>query len=139
MKKLPYLFFLFCFGCTHEPAPPAVHIHLVNNNHSVKFTGLNYAITSEINRDSIQSDWQSLIPVYRMPADTDLKDYQPAQPGLYQIIDRAMVFTPDTPFQKGNFYFLRYYKFAEGKSVMDYLRGEKKLGNNQYIDLIFKI
>ncbi len=138
MKK-PALFFLFiCFGCTRQPEKPAVHINLVNNNRSVKFTGLDYAIISEINRDLTPGTWQNLIPVYQMPADTELKEYQPVQPGVYQIIDSAVVFTPDTPFVNGKTYFMRYYKFAEGKSLMDYIKDKRKLGSTAYTDLMFK-
>ena len=139
MKKIiVWLFPMLCVGCTHQPSAPAVHINLVNNNRSIRFTGLDYAIISEINRDAIPGIWQSLIPVYRMPADTDLKNYQPAQPGVYQIIDSAVVFTPDTAFIKGKAYFMRYYEFGEGKSVMDYFEHHIKLGGTKYIDLIFK-
>jgi hypothetical protein len=138
MKKLFCLFLLFCFGCGHQPKSPTVHINLFNNNRSVKFKGLDYAIISEINRDSIQGAWQSLIPVYRMPADTDLKDYQPAQPGVYKIADSAVVFSPDTPFIKGKTYFMRYYQFGEGRSISGYIRGRNKLQDMPYTDLIFK-
>jgi len=137
MKKLSCLFLLLCFGCGHQPKAPAVHINLVNNR-SLKIKGFDFAIISEINRDSIQGAWQSLIPVYRIPADTDLKDYQPAQPGVYEIVDSAVVFTPDTPFIKGKTYFVRYYQFGEGRSVTDYIRGRKKFQEMTYKDLIFK-
>ena len=139
MKKIiVWLFPMLCVGCTHQPSAPAVHINLVNNNRSIRFTGLDYAIISEINRDAIPGIWQSLIPVYRMPADTDLKDYQPLQSGVYQIAGSAVVFTPDTPFIKGKTYFVRYYQFGEGRSVTDYIRGRKKFQEMTYKDLIFK-
>jgi len=99
---------------------------------------MDYGIISEINRDSVPRVWQSLIPVYKLPADTDLKDYQPAQPGVYKIIDSAVVFTPDTPFINGKTYFMRYYKFDEGHSTMDFLKGSSRLRNVPYDDLIFK-
>ncbi len=78
MKKLVWLFLLICVGCTHQPKQPTVHIALINNNRSIEFKGLDDAITGELNRDSVPGIWQGLIPVYRMPADTDMKDYQPA-------------------------------------------------------------
>ncbi|HEY8780094.1 MAG TPA: hypothetical protein VIM16_00620 [Mucilaginibacter sp.] len=138
MKKALLWLLLFCFGCAHRPKAPAVYINMADSNRSVKFKGLDYAIISEINRDSVRAIWKSLLPVYRMPADTDMKDYQPIQPGKYQVTDSAIVFTPDTPFIKGRVYFMRYYQFGGGDSMWDYIRGKKRLGGLRYIDLIFK-
>jgi hypothetical protein len=137
MKRSLSFFLLLCFSCTHKPQVPAVHISLINNNSAVKFTGLDYAIISEINRDSIQETWQGLLPVFLMPADTDMKGYQPVQPGKYQLKDSAVVFTPDTPFVKNRTYFMRYYQFGESKGAWDYIKGKKKLGGVHYIDLPF--
>jgi hypothetical protein len=136
MKRSVWFLVLFCLSCTSTPKTPSVHLSLVNNNYSVKFKGLDLTVISEINRDS--AAWQTLLPVYRMPSDTDLKNYQPAQPGTYQLKDSAIVFTPDTPFSKGQIYFMRFYQFGGGSSPMDFIRGRKKLGNTRYMDLIFK-
>src|SRR6185312_9201481 len=95
-----FLFLLLCIGCSRKPET-LVKVALVDSGHSVKFTGLDYAVISEINRDSTTGLWKTLIPVFRMPADTDLKTYQPVQPGSYKLIDSAIIFTPDTPFIKG--------------------------------------
>ena len=113
-------------------------ITFINNNSSVKLTGVDCAIIGEINRDSIPGAWQSFVPVYRMPADTDLKNYQPAQPGVYKIIDSAVVFTPDTPFASGKTYFMRYYQFDNDANLMGFLTEKKRLRKTSYIDLIFK-
>jgi hypothetical protein len=138
MKKSVWIFLLLCFGCTHQPKQPAVHLTLINNNQSVEFKGLDYAITGEINRDSVPGIWQGLIPVYRMPADTDMKDYQKPLPGQYRLKDSAVVFTPDTPFVKNQTYFVRYFKFDGGNDSWDIIKGKKKLGKTAYTDLIFK-
>jgi hypothetical protein len=138
MKRSAWFLLLICFGCAHKPKTPEVHISLINNNHSVEFKGLDYAIISEINRDSVPDVWEHLLPVYRMPADTDLKNYQPVQHGLYQLKDSALVFTPDTPFVKGKTYFMRYYQFGGGVNVWDFIKGKKKLRSIRYIDLVFK-
>ena len=138
MKKSVWFLVLFCFGCTHKPKAPAIHISLINNSRSIKINGLDYAIISEINRDSVAGIWQGLLPVFRMPADTDMKDYQPAQPGQYRLTDSAVVFTPDTPFVKNQRYFVRYFKFGEGSSTLDYIRGKKKLGSTHYVDVVFR-
>ena len=138
MKNQVLLLFLICFGCAQKQKTPEVHISLVNNNKSVKITGLDYAIISEIYRDSVAGIWENLLPAYRMPADTDMKDYQPVQHGLYQLKDSSVVFTPDTPFASSKTYFIRYYQFGKGDSAFDLLKEKKKLGSTNYIDLVFK-
>lgn len=116
---------------------PVVHISLINN-HSLKFTGLDYTTVQEINQDTSATGWQSLIPVYRMPADTDMMDFQTAQPGKYVVNEGTVIFTPDTPFVKQQIYFVRYYRYADGNSLWDYLKKQKKLSRPQYTDLPFK-
>jgi hypothetical protein len=46
-------------------------------------------------------------------------------------------FTPDTPFIKGQTYFMRYYQFDGGIKPWDMMRGKKKLGSVNYQDLVF--
>jgi len=138
MKKPTLIFLLLCFGCNHPPKTPIISVSFTNNRQSIKFTGLDKAILNDILRDSIPNIWQNLMPVYKMPADTDLKDLQPFQPGSYRVADSVLIFTPDTAFNKNSTYFLRFYKFAEGTSLTEYVTGKGKLRSNNYIDLIFK-
>lgn len=138
MKKAALILLLFCFACASKPKTPVIHISLTDSNHAVKVRGLDYAIVSEIGRDSVPGIWENFLPVYRMPADTDLKNYQPIQHGLYTLKDSAVVFTPDTPFVKGQTYFMRYYQF-KGENVWDYIKGKKRLGEVRYSDLVIKL
>ena len=138
MNRLLPISLFFCLGCSSAPKAPLVKVSPVNNNHSVKFSGLDYAIIGEISRDSVAGIWQRIIPVFRMPADTGMKDYQHAQPGVYQLKDSAVVFTPDTPFVKNGDYFVRYYQFGKVGGAWGYIRGKAKLGKTRYMDLIFK-
>ena len=91
----------------------------------------------DINRDTA-SNWQSLFAIYRMPADTDMKDYQPIQPGSYQLKNNDLVFTPDTAFKAQQIYFVRYYNFTEHKGLIDYIKGKTQIGKIDYTDLTFK-
>jgi hypothetical protein len=135
-----FVFFMLmlCLGCATKPKPAQINVSLIDSGRMVKITGLDYAIISEINRDSVTGIWQSLLPVFRMPADTDMKDYQPIQPGTYRLTDSAVVFKPDTPFEKGNTYFMRYYRFDKNDETLDFIRGKKKLNRMPYIDWVFK-
>jgi hypothetical protein len=137
MKKTAWILLLIFFSCSQKPKPPAVHISLVNDNKSIRFNGLDNAIVSEINRDTIPGIWENLVPVFKMPADTDVKNYQPVQHGLYTLKDSSVIFTPDTPFVKGQTYFMRYYIF-KGENMWDYIKGKKRLGEVAYRDLVVK-
>jgi hypothetical protein len=138
MKRfLGGLLLLFCVACAPKPKESKVHINMIDSGRAVKFTGLDFDIISEINRDSAQASWRGLLPVFRMPADTDMKDYQPVQPGTYRLGDSAVVFRPDTPFEKGKTYFMRYYRFDKSDETLDFIRGKKKLRKIPYTDLVF--
>ena len=138
MKKILWLIVLINLGCTAKNDNKAVRVSFTNNKHAIQISGLNNAIIQDIARDSVNGSWQSLLPVYRMPADTDMKNYQPVQPGTYQIRDSVVIFTPDTPFVAHQTYFVRYYKFDEGNKVSDFIMGHNRPGSVQYSDLTFK-
>jgi len=125
-------------GCTPAKHPAAVSISLINNGQSVQFKGLDYVVMQDIGRDTNKDIWQSLVPVYRMPADTDMKSYQPVQPGRYLLKDSVVVFTPDTPFVKGQTYFVRNYRLGEGAALIDYIKSRSQPRKVRFIDLIFK-
>ncbi len=139
MKKLPALLLvLICLGCKSKTSEPVIHISLINNNQSLKINGLDNAIISDIARDT-SNHFENLAPVYRMPADTDMKDFQPNQPGKYVVKDDALVFTPDTPFIKQQTYFMRYYQYGEGNSVWDFVKHKKTALKLRYTDLGFSV
>jgi hypothetical protein len=117
---------------------PNVTISKTPNN-TIKFSGLDLTMIQALGSDSAStSAWQSLIPVYKMPADTDLKDYQPVQPGKYAVQDSSVIFTPDTPLQKGQTYFVRYYHFAQGSTLWQHIKDRRKMSSEPYTDLILK-
>src|ERR1700753_1755285 len=122
MRRRLSFFLLICCGCTLKPSKPNVTIHLSANNQSLNISGFDKLVIADISRDSSNKAWQNLAPVYKMPADTDMKDYQTAQPGNYKVADSMVVFTPDTAFKKGQTYFLRAYKFDETRDAWHYIR-----------------
>jgi len=137
MKRCVWLLFFLCLGCKRKSPAPIVNISLIDSNHSLKITGIDSVILNDIDRDTAKN-WQSLFAISRMPADTDLKDYQPAQPGTYRVSKGSVIFTPDTPFVKQQNYFLRYYIHGSNKDIWDYVRNHAKPGQLHYTDLIFK-
>src|ERR1700759_1777826 len=122
---LVILILLFCLGCKRQQGKIAITISLTDSNRSVNVKGFDKAVIGDIGRDTDKSVWQGLLPVYKMPADTDLKDFQTAQPGAYIVKDSIVVFKPDTPFKKGQTYFLRYYPHDEGTDAWQYIRDKK--------------
>jgi hypothetical protein len=138
MKRLPlWLLLLFCISCTVKPPEASIKIVLVDSNNSIKITGLNSLIIQDIARDT-SNHFESLVPVYKMPIDTDLKNYQPIQPGKYLVKDSALIFTPDTVFTKHQTYFVRYYRYGDDNSIWAFIKGKKYPGKIPYTDLIFK-
>src|SRR5581483_92431 len=102
MKNGYIIFLVWLFaGCGRDVKTAAIRVGLTGNNHSLQISGFDRAVIADIGRDTSYEAWQSLLPVYKMPADTDMKDFQNAQPGKYEIKDSLVVFTPDTPFRKG--------------------------------------
>jgi hypothetical protein len=138
MKRSALLLLLLCIGCARKPNKINITISLTDSNHSLKIVGFDRLVIADIGRDSVSEAWQSFLPVYRMPADTDLKDYQKAQPGNYKIKDSIVVFTPDTPFRKEQAYFLRYYQYDKDADLWHQIKEKKRIGSLSYIDLIIK-
>ncbi|AMR30712.1 hypothetical protein A0256_04395 [Mucilaginibacter sp. PAMC 26640] len=140
IKSLLIAILVFGLSCCSSPQKTHVNIHiaLINNKQSLQFTGLDPSVMGEISRDSTGNGWLGLVPVYRMPADTDLKTFQPEQPGQYRVAGNALVFTPDTPFVKGQNYFVRWHHVDDNAKPTSFLSGSRQLGKIQFTDLIFK-
>ncbi|UOE49730.1 hypothetical protein MTO98_01420 [Mucilaginibacter sp. SMC90] len=115
-----------------------ITISPVNNGKALQITGFDPAIINDISRDSSATAWQTLMAVYRMPADTTLRNLQPVQPGRYTVKDNVVIFTPDTAFSTQQTYFFRYYDFEAGGKLTDLIKSHTKPGTLHYTDLIFK-
>ncbi len=138
LKKYTLILLLICRAC-RQSEPTVVKLTLNHTDGILKFSGIPPAVLADLVRDSIKSaDWQSLIPVYRMPTDTTLKNYQVAIAGIYRVNSGVVIFKPDTAFAKNQRYFARYYRHDEGISLLDMIRGHKKPNEVTYTELIFK-
>ncbi|WP_419700088.1 hypothetical protein [Mucilaginibacter sp. NFX135] len=137
INKLSILLVFSCISCSNTSKSPVIHIDKIDQERSIKISGLDVAVIQDIARDSAGANWQGLMPVYKMPADTDMKNYQPMQPGTYHIADGAVIFTPDTPFVSHRTYFVRYYKLDSDNQLTDFIGGRNRPGSLHYIDLTF--
>ncbi|RYY34981.1 MAG: hypothetical protein EOP46_11555 [Sphingobacteriaceae bacterium] len=137
MKKALYIFLLFCFGCAGKKDDIMVTVKPITSG-SLQINGLPADMLYQLNRDTITERWYTLMPVFKMPADADLIDDQPEQPGTYKVAGNTILFTPDTAFVKGQQYFLRFYHIEKGNSVWD-LIGKNKVrpGTHTHTDVIF--
>lgn len=117
----------------------AIQIRLAADSQSVCLTGLDYHIIYQLKTDSLTAQtWQNLFAVYRMPADTDMKDIQPAQPGHYTLTDTSVIFKPDTAFAKHQTYFVRFYGGGPAQGHMHVLQGGAKIQGQHYREMVFK-
>ena len=136
MKKYIVLLLLIV-GCASKSNKPAIKIGLTNSK-LLEISGISDDILQELNRDSLNTTaWQTLFPVFRMPADTDMKDLQIPQQGKYAVIANTVIFTPDTPFKSRQVYFVRYYQYGANNAITEYIKYRKRLGKASYEDLIF--
>jgi hypothetical protein len=139
MKRI-FLFIplLFILGCAETSTKTSVTISPANNGKSLQITGFDPAIINEIGRESSAAAWETLMAVYRMPADTTMKNLQPVQPGKYRVRDNIVIFTPDTAFNAQETYIFRFYNFEAGNTLTDLIKSRSKPGSLHYTDLIFK-
>ncbi|EHQ26769.1 hypothetical protein [Mucilaginibacter paludis] len=142
MRWLYLCFFLLgCAACNSPSATPPnpFTIHLSKDSQSVYIRGLDYAALQQLKKDTLTRDaWQSLFPVYSMPADTTMKDFQQEQPGTYTVGDSAVNFKPDTAFKKMQLYFVRFYGNNSAISTLKLLQKKANLKGPQYIEAVFK-
>ena len=138
MRKFIALILFAFAGCKTSVNHPAITISLVNQKQHLQISGINNEILADVARDSSATVWQSLVPVYKMPADTTLKNLQPVQPGAYTVKSAVLTFKPDTPFLKGAVYFVRAYRYNQDSRLADLVTGRLRAGQIPFTDLIFK-
>jgi hypothetical protein len=140
MRWWPGCFFILLFLSCHSPSATNrgnIIIRLSTDSQSVYISGLEYATLHDLKTDTLNNQaLHSLFSVYRMPADTDLVDLQPQQPGKYRVTDTSIVFTPDTVFSKHQRYSVRYYGGPLADSRSEVLQSKAKLEGQHYKEVI---
>jgi hypothetical protein len=126
---------LIAASCQSANQLPASGIKLkLNADSSVIIAGgIDYSVLQDLKKNSLSAQqWQSLFAVYRMPQDTDMKDYQKEQPGTYAIKDSIIIFKPDTPFKKHQQYFVRFFSGGSIKNKTTFALGKANLNTPKY-------
>jgi hypothetical protein len=138
MKKYFFILLLFSAACNNKQTDN-VEIKVDHPAKAVKVLGVPVTALHGMKNDSLNSlAWLSLFPVCSMPADTDMRNYQPPLTGSYRIDHDDIVFTPDIPFKSGQTYFARYYRYDERITSMDLVMHKRTPGKANYTELIFK-
>ena len=141
MRWLPLCFFmLFCIACNNQANQDSpINIHLGKDSQSIVISGLDYATLQELKKDSLSlENFQSLFPVHRIPADTDMADLQPEQPGTYLVTDSILTFSPDTAFKKHQQYFARFYGNGTNFTSSNLIRSKTNLKGQNFTQRVFK-
>ncbi|NCD69480.1 hypothetical protein [Mucilaginibacter agri] len=137
MKKTVWLLCLICCGCVKKDNQQAFGVKVMGAN-AIGFNNVDYNALANLQQDSLTTaQWQAILPVYRMPADSDMKDFQQPQPGRYQLKDSTLVFLADTPFRQHSRYFARYYRLHDDSNVWTLLKGKWKHSTPQYTECTF--
>ena len=137
MNKTVWLLLLICFGCAKKPGQSALKVQVVDSN-TISITNINNNLLANTRQDTIPNEqWQNILPIFRMPGDTDMRDYVNALPGKYAIKNNTIVFTADTPFHKGKTYFARFYHFQDDSDIWALLKGKWKQHTPQYRECTF--
>jgi hypothetical protein len=141
MRLWPLCFFVIALVSCHSPLANhnnKVNIRLSTDSQTVYISGLEYAILHDLKADTLNNQGlQSLFAVYRMPADTDMKDLQKHQPGKYTVTDTAIIFKPDAAFAKHRQYFVRYYGGPVANSQTEVFQSKAKLEGQHFKEVIF--
>jgi hypothetical protein len=130
-----------CIACS-GPSPnqnKSIRINLSADSQIIYVYGLDYATLQELKKESLTTEnWQGIFPVYKMPADTDLKDLQKEQSGVYQLTDTTITFKPDTAFKKHQQYFARFYGSSTFLTSSQLIRSKAKLNGPGFLEVVFK-
>ena len=142
MRRRWFVFFVVvCMGCHSTSVTEDDHsrMGLSKDSQTVFVSGLDYSVLQEFKKDSLPLEaFQRIFPVYRMPADTDMKDYQNEQPGVYQITDSLIIFKPDTAFKKHETYFARFYGHSTENTPTKLAQGKGNLKAPKFTEATFK-
>lgn len=134
-------FLLACIACHPSTAPQSkrASIYLSSDSQRVCIGGLAYSVIQELKKDTLTRDaWQSLFPVYKLPADTTMKDFQKELPGTYLVTDSGITFKPDTAFKIHQQYVARFYGDSPAISTLKLLQKKADLKGPEYVEAVFK-
>ena len=132
---------MICVGCHSADVSQHDNIRIIlsRDSQQVCVSGIDYSVLQEFKKDSpTTAGFRQILAIYRMPADTDMKDYQNEQSGVYSITDSLIIFKPDTPFKRHQTYFARFYGHSLGNTPADLAQGKGNLKAPKFTETTFK-
>ena len=106
--------FLIASGCK-PPVQSANNstllvIRLSPDSSAVELRGVPSEVLADFKSDSLtEKEWNSFFAIYKVPADSELRDIERPLKGIYVIKDSIVNFTPAEPFHKNQSYFVQCY------------------------------
>lgn len=142
--QITVFFFLTFISCHQEKvkenASNPMQIMLSADNTSIELHHIPAHIIDEFRADSLQnSQWENFFAVYEDIPDPDMRDFQPALQGSYEIENGLIRFTPVSDFRKGTSYFARCYTKSLLREPQDIISSRKLFSTGEFIEYQFKI
>lgn len=108
------IIFILFHSCTQRKVQQTSNsdllIRLNSDSIAIELSGLTSLALEEIRNDSIpDSLWINFFAVYEEPADSEMRDFQPALEGSYTIDGQIIRFKPRDNFRENQVYFARCY------------------------------
>ncbi len=108
------IIFILFHSCTQKKVQQTSNsdllIRLNSDSTAIELSGLTSLALEEIRTDSIpDSLWVNFFAVYEEPADSEMRDFQPALEGIYTIDGQIIRFKPRDNFRENQVYFARCY------------------------------
>jgi len=123
-----------------ESSFKSLFITLSTDNSTVELSGLSTDILEELRSDSLtDSLWINFFAVYEEPADSEMRDFQPALVGNYHIEDSLIRFQPKNKFKSGVTYFSRSYTKMLLHDSEDLLKRHELFSSDGFIEYKFRI
>ncbi|SKB70319.1 hypothetical protein [Daejeonella lutea] len=148
--KLKHLFyikaiiFLTLIGCggteTPKTANSGIKLRLSADSSAVELFNIPLNITEELRADSLGSEqWKDFFAVYEEIADKEMRDFQPAIDGSYNVTDSLVEFIPAGGFTKGKAYFSRCYTKDLLEEPEDIISKRDLSPTGGFLEFTFKI
>lgn len=135
--------FLFCSCSQKKPTNELTNdlkISLSPDSSQLILSNIPSYVIDEFRQDSLDNNlWTNFFAVYKDTTDLEMRDFQSAIEGTYQITDSSIIFKPQNDWSLNNFYFARCYTKTLLKKPEDILSRRTISPQNDFIEYRFII
>lgn len=138
------IIFLTFYGCGQDDKKKGpdtnMLMRLSADNTAVELYNIPVHVIEEFQIDSLdESQWMNFFAIYEETADPELRDFQPALDGSYEIGDGRVRFKPATDFSKGGLYFSRCYTKKLLQDPQDIISARRLSSSDDFIEYKFRM